>query len=121
VAVLGGPGAVARFNTELKVPECVVLRAMLRAFGRSWVVSGRSWGGLGPVLGLNMELNVSLRGRSWNLLGQLWGGLGTVWVLNMELNVPDCAMLRTMLRALGRSWAGLRPSWGGLGVVSVCL
>ena len=78
-------------------------------------------GGLGPVLGLNMELNVSLWGRSWNLLGRLWGGLGTVWVLKVELNVPDCAMLRTMLRALGRSWAGLRPSWGGLGGVSVPL
>ena len=93
----------------------------MAALGWSRGDLGAVLGGLGQVWALNMQLNVSLWGRSWNLLGRLWGGLGTVWVLNVELNVPDCAMLRTMLRALGRSWAGLRPSWGGLGVVSVCL
>ena len=69
----------------------------MAALGWSRGDLGMVLGGLGAVLGLN----VSLLGRSWNLLGRLWVGLGTVWVLNVELNVPDCAMLRTMLRALG--------------------
>ena len=58
---------------------------------RPWacfVEFGRSWGGLGAILG-----------RSWSLLGRSWGDLGPSWV------------------GLERSWAVLGRSWGGLGAV----
>ena len=51
------------------------------------------WEPLGAVLGY-------LRGS--------WGALGAVLGLNVELNVLDCAMLRAMLRAFRRC-GGLWP------------
>ena len=59
-AILGPLGTAFGLNVELNVPDCAMLRATLRAFGRSWSLLGRSPAILGPLGGLLGPLEVLL-------------------------------------------------------------
>ena len=103
-STMGVLGAVLETSWALWGPSCRPL--------------GRSWGGLGGILG-GLRLSWALWGRSWRPLGRSWGGLGDILgTLGRVLGALG-TLLGVSWVLLGRSWRHVGrskcPKWRLLG------